>query len=223
MRMKTWGQGRPCADWRCANRRRAPGVLSRGRHGVGARRRTCRTCASGLRSCRCDRHPQPTLLHPACHRPPTGASASTDASGDGPGPGDARRWFLTDASADASTDASADASTDARTRSCPGARPVAGLDMAARTARFAWRSKSHRPRAIRPLGRYGGARAIRDSPSGVGACHRAVRRCEAGARTGGRKLEGSKRETDRNGSAYPALLVEYDDVLVFLPRVCCVF
>ena len=38
------------------------------------------------------------------------------------------------------------------------------------------RSKSHRPRAIRPLGRYGGARAIRDSPSDVGACHRVVRR-----------------------------------------------
>ena len=32
-------------------------------------------------------------------------------------------------------------------------------------------------------------------------------RCEAGVRTGGRKLEGSKRETDRNGGAYPALLV----------------
>ena len=44
-------------------------------------------------------------------------------------------------------------------------------------------------------------------------------RCEAGARTGGRKLEGSKRETDRNGSAYPALLVEYDGVLAFFPRV----
>ena len=36
--------------------------------------------------------------------------------------------------------------------------------------------KSHRPRAIRPLDRYGGARAIRDSPSDVGACHRVVRR-----------------------------------------------
>ena len=47
--------------------------------------------------------------------------------------------------------------------------------------------------------------------------------CEAGVRTGGRKLEGSKRETDRNGSAYPALLVEYDDVLAFFPRVCYVF
>ena len=35
--------------------------------------------------------------------------------------------------------------------------------------------KSHRPRA-RPLDRYGGARAIRDSPSDVAACHRAVRR-----------------------------------------------
>ena len=47
--------------------------------------------------------------------------------------------------------------------------------------------------------------------------------CEAGVRTGGRKLEGSKREADRNGCVYPALLVEYDDVLAFLPRVCCVF
>ena len=47
--------------------------------------------------------------------------------------------------------------------------------------------------------------------------------CEAGVRTGGRKLEGSKREMDRNGSAYSALLVEYDDVLAFFPRVCCVF
>ena len=45
--------------------------------------------------------------------------------------------------------------------------------------------------------------------------------CEAGARTGGMKLEGSKRGTDRNGSAYPALLVEYDGVLTFFPRVCC--
>ena len=36
--------------------------------------------------------------------------------------------------------------------------------------------KSHRPRAIRPLDRYGGARTIRDSPSDVAACHRVVRR-----------------------------------------------
>jgi len=34
------------------------------------------------------------------------------------------------------------------------------------------------------------------------------RACEAGARTGGRKLEGGKRETDRNGSATSTLMVE---------------
>ena len=39
------------------------------------------------------------------------------------------------------------------------------------TAPARWRLKSHRPRAIRPLGRYGGARATRASPSDVGACH----------------------------------------------------
>ena len=44
------------------------------------------------------------------------------------------------------------------------------------TAPARWRFKSHRLRAIRPLGRYGGARAILDSPSDVGACHRVVRR-----------------------------------------------
>ena len=38
-----------------------------------------------------------------------------------------------------------------------------------------WRLKSHRPRAIRPLGRYGGARAIRDPPPDVGA--HAIVRC----------------------------------------------
>ena len=38
------------------------------------------------------------------------------------------------------------------------------------------RLKSNRPRAIRPLDRYKGARAIRASPSDVGACHRVVRR-----------------------------------------------
>ena len=47
-----------------------------------------------------------------------------------------------------------------------------------------------------------------------GALEGLVGPCEAGVRTGGRKLEGSKRETDRNGSAYPALLVEYDDDLL---------
>ena len=37
--------------------------------------------------------------------------------------------------------------------------------------------KSHRPRAVRPPGRYGRARAIRDSPSSdVAACNRVVRR-----------------------------------------------
>ena len=36
------------------------------------------------------------------------------------------------------------------------------------------RLKGHRPRTIQPLGRYGGARAIRDSPPDVAACHRAV-------------------------------------------------
>ena len=44
------------------------------------------------------------------------------------------------------------------------------------TAPARWRLKSHCPRAIRPIGRYGGARTIRDSPSDVGACHRVVRR-----------------------------------------------
>ena len=44
------------------------------------------------------------------------------------------------------------------------------------TAPARQRLKCHRPRAIRPLGRYGGARAIGDSPSDVGACHRVVRR-----------------------------------------------
>ena len=45
------------------------------------------------------------------------------------------------------------------------------------TAPARWRLESHCPRAIRPLGRYGGAHAIRDSPSDVtGACHRVVRR-----------------------------------------------
>ena len=39
-----------------------------------------------------------------------------------------------------------------------------------------YRLKSHRPRAIRPLGRYGGAHATRDSPSDIGVCHRVVRR-----------------------------------------------
>ena len=48
-------------------------------------------------------------------------------------------------------------------------------------------------------------------------------RCEAGVRIGGRQLEGSKGGTDRNGKVYPALLVEYDGVLAFFPRVCCVF
>ena len=57
-----------------------------------------------------------------------------------------------------------------------------------------------------------------DSPEAVGSSS-----CEADARTGGRKLEGSKRETERSGRAHPALLVEYDGVLAFLPRVCCVF
>ena len=56
-----------------------------------------------------------------------------------------------------------------------------------------------------------------------GALEGLVGPCEAGVRTGDRKLEGSKRETDRNGCAYPALLVEYDGVLACLPRVCCVF
>ena len=44
------------------------------------------------------------------------------------------------------------------------------------TAPARWRLESHRPRAIRPLGRYGGACAIRGSPFDVGACHRVVRR-----------------------------------------------
>ena len=44
------------------------------------------------------------------------------------------------------------------------------------TAPARWRLKSHRPRATRQLGRYRGARTIRDSPSDVGASHRMVRR-----------------------------------------------
>ena len=44
------------------------------------------------------------------------------------------------------------------------------------TAPARGRLKIHRHRAIRSLARYGGARAIRDSPSDVAACHRVVRR-----------------------------------------------
>ena len=52
--------------------------------------------------------------------------------------------------------------------------------------------------------------------SARGALEGLVGPCEAGARTEeGRELEGSKTETDRNGSAHPALVVEYDDVLAF--------
>ena len=44
------------------------------------------------------------------------------------------------------------------------------------TAPARGRLKIHRHRAIRSLDRYGGIRAIRDSPSDVAACHRVVRR-----------------------------------------------
>ena len=69
----------------------------------------------------------------------------------------------------------------------------------------------------------GGGRVARLFCQHGGALEGLVGPCEAGIRTGGRQLEGSKRETDRNGNAHPALLVEYDGVLAFFPRVCCVF
>ena len=69
----------------------------------------------------------------------------------------------------------------------------------------------------------GGGRVARLFCQRGGTLEGLVGPCEAGVRTGGRKLEGSKREMDRNGSAYSALLVEYDGVLAFLPRVCFVF
>ena len=58
-----------------------------------------------------------------------------------------------------------------------------------------------------PTGKFvcvvGGGRVARLFFQRGGALEGLVGPCEAGARTGGRKLEGSKRETDRNGSAYP--------------------
>ena len=47
--------------------------------------------------------------------------------------------------------------------------------------------------------------------------------CEAGVRTGDRELEGGKRETDRNGSAYPPCWWNSMTCWPFSPRVCCVF
>ena len=55
----------------------------------------------------------------------------------------------------------------------------------------------------------GGGRVARMFCQPGGALEGLVGPCEAGARTGGRKLEGGRRETDRNGSATSTLMVEY--------------
>ena len=75
------------------------------------------------------------------------------------------------------------------------------------TAPPRFRPKSHRPRAIRPLDRYGQARAIRDSPSDVGACHRVVRRhtcCSPVTRRSMRACERHKRASRAWSARWPA-------------------
>ena len=73
------------------------------------------------------------------------------------------------------------------------------------TAPARLRLKSHRPHAIRPLGRYGGARAIRDSPSDVGACLRVVRgqTCFSPV-TSGDRCERHKRTSRTWSGRWPA-------------------
>ena len=94
-------------------------------------------------------------------------------------------------------------SSPAHSRACPFA--VARATQVYRRKRNAQpaghQSKSHRPRAVRPPGRYGRVRAIRDSPSDVAACHRVVRRhtcCSPATRR-------PMRATQARGAAPPRL------------------
>ena len=67
-------------------------------------------------------------------------------------------------------------------------------------------SLSLRDQTTRPPRSYGGARAIRDSPSDVGACHRAVRRHTCCSRSGNRGLKLYSREISRSRTQNCAML-----------------